>query len=126
MERKNKPQKVELKIIQRVIALWVLHTIMNQPIITAGTASGAILTRIQTARFGGMTSCWMKDPVDFSIGSPGKIPMLSRADFNCPGSGKMMLNGKAYDKDEEDKIRGDVDLDKTNRPEFADEWDLYH
>ena len=59
----------------------------------------------------------------FSIGSPGKIPMLSRADFNCPGSGKMMLNGKAYDKDEEDKIKGAVDLDKTSKHEFIDEWD---
>jgi hypothetical protein len=59
----------------------------------------------------------------FSMGSPGKIPMLSRADFNCPGSGKMMLNGNAYDKDEEDKIKGAVDLDKINSPQFADEWD---
>ena len=60
----------------------------------------------------------------FSIGSPGKIPLLSRADFNCPGSGKMMLNGKASEKEEEDKIKGNVDLDKTNNPQFADEWDF--
>ncbi|HMK25939.1 MAG TPA: hypothetical protein VK483_07920, partial [Chitinophagaceae bacterium] len=59
----------------------------------------------------------------FSVGSPGKVPMLSRADFNCPGSGKMMLNGNAYDKDEEDKIKGAVNLDKINSPQFADEWD---
>lgn len=60
----------------------------------------------------------------FSIGTPGKIPMLARADFNCPGGGIMMLNGQVYDKNEEDKIRGAVDLDKTNRPQFADEWDF--
>ncbi len=60
----------------------------------------------------------------FSMGSPGKIPLLSRADFNCPGSGKMMLNGKAYDKDEEGTVKGPVDLDKTNSPQFADEWDF--
>ena len=60
----------------------------------------------------------------FSIGSPGKVPLLSRADFNCPGSGKMMLNGKASEKEEEDKIKGNVDLDKTNNPQFADEWDF--
>ena len=59
----------------------------------------------------------------FRIGYPGKIPMLSRADFNCPGSGKMMLNGNAYDKDEEGRVKGPVDLDKTNSPQFADEWD---
>ena len=59
----------------------------------------------------------------FSISTPGKIPLLSRADFNCPGSGKMMLNGKAYEK-EDDKVKGAVDLDKTNMPQFADEWDF--
>src|SRR5258705_6510598 len=59
----------------------------------------------------------------FTMGSPGKIPLLSRADFNCPGSGKMMLNGNTYDKDEESKIKGTVDLDKVNNPQFADEWD---
>lgn len=59
----------------------------------------------------------------FSVGSPGKVPLLSRADFNCPGSGKMMLNGKAYDKEEEGRIKGDVDLDKISSPQFADEWD---
>ena len=26
-----------------------------------------------------------------SVSIPGKIPMLSRADFNCPGGSKMML-----------------------------------
>src|SRR5262245_24363445 len=31
----------------------------------------------------------------FSLSTPGKIPYLSSADFNCPGSGKMMLDGDA-------------------------------
>lgn len=60
----------------------------------------------------------------FSMGTPGKIPMLARADFNCPGGGIMMLNGKVYDKNEEDKIKGAVDLDKVIKPQFADEWDF--
>ena len=31
-----------------------------------------------------------------NISTPGKMPLLSRADFNCPGGGsKMMLDGKA-------------------------------
>ena len=60
----------------------------------------------------------------FSIGTPGKIPMLARADFNCPGGGIMMLNGQVYQKNEEDKIKGSVDLDKTIRTQFADEWDF--
>ena len=60
----------------------------------------------------------------FSISTPGKIPMLSRADFNCPGDGRMMLDGKAAEREDEMDTRGDVHLDKTNNPEFEDEWDF--
>ncbi|MEO7394317.1 MAG: hypothetical protein ABIU11_05195 [Chitinophagaceae bacterium] len=59
----------------------------------------------------------------FNISIPGKIPMLSRADFNCPGGGKMMLDGKASNK-EQDKPTGDVDLDKISTTQFEDEWDF--
>ena len=60
----------------------------------------------------------------FNISTPGNMAMLSRADFNCPGGSKMMLDGKAADKENEDKIKGDVDLDKTPNHEFEDEWDF--
>lgn len=30
----------------------------------------------------------------FNLSSPGKNAMLSSADFNCPGDGSMMLDGK--------------------------------
>ncbi len=59
----------------------------------------------------------------FSVSIPGKVPMLSRADFNCPGDGRMMLDGKAANK-EEGRPRGDVDLDKTATTQFEDEWDF--
>ncbi len=59
----------------------------------------------------------------FSLGSPGKVPMLSRADFNCPGEGRMILEGKTAKKEDENDIKGDVRLDKTGNPEFHDEWD---
>ncbi|NOT51119.1 MAG: hypothetical protein HOP10_07555 [Chitinophagaceae bacterium] len=59
-----------------------------------------------------------------SIASPGKIPMLSTADFNCPGGGKMMLDGKAEKKEDRGKPAGDVDLDKTTSSGFEDEWDF--
>ena len=58
----------------------------------------------------------------FNLSIPGKIPLLSRADFNCPGSGKMMLDGKAAKKEDNRKPKGDVHLDKTGNPEFEDEW----
>jgi hypothetical protein len=59
-----------------------------------------------------------------SIGSPGRIPILSEADFNCPGSGRMMLDGKITARDKEDRITGEVHLNKTDRSSFDDEWDF--
>ena len=59
-----------------------------------------------------------------NISIPGKIPMLSRADFNCPGSGKMMLDGKVAKKENDFNPTGEVHLDKIMNPEFEDEWDF--
>ncbi len=59
-----------------------------------------------------------------SISLPGKTPMLSTADFNCPGGGKMMLDGKTASRDDENDKKGDVHLDKIIRPAFEDEWDF--
>lgn len=50
--------------------------------------------------------------------------MLSRADFNCPGGGKMMLDGKVAKKENDTNPTGEVHLDKTENPEFEDEWDF--
>ena len=56
--------------------------------------------------------------------SPGKVPLLSRADFNCPGYGRMMLGGKASRVENENERAGEVKLDKTEWPDFSDEWDF--
>lgn len=57
------------------------------------------------------------------FGAPGKMPLLSRADFNCPGSGVMLLDGSSNEKNEEVKD-GTVHLQKTSSsPRFQDEWD---
>src|SRR5438874_771930 len=47
----------------------------------------------------------------------------SKADFNCPGPGVMMLDGKMYAEEDQNKPRGDVHLDKTETILFKDEWD---
>lgn len=60
----------------------------------------------------------------FSLNTPGKIPYLSSADFNCPGSGKMMLDGDAALKNKRGSIQGPVHLEKTNETLFPDEWDF--
>jgi hypothetical protein len=55
--------------------------------------------------------------------SPGKVPLLSRADFNCPGGGVMLLDGSSNEKNEEIK-EGTVHLEKAYKgPVFTDEWD---
>ncbi len=56
--------------------------------------------------------------------TPGKIPMLSRADFNCPGGNRMMLDGKVAKKESDTEIKGEVHLDKSGITQFEDEWDF--
>ncbi len=55
--------------------------------------------------------------------SPGEIPLLAEADFNCPGGGVMMLDGKAVHKTDQ-KEKGPLHFDKVDRPVFNDEWDI--
>ena len=59
-----------------------------------------------------------------SINTPGKTPYLSSADFNCPGSGKMMLDGNAALKNKREPVQGPVHLEKTDETLFPDEWDF--
>jgi hypothetical protein len=47
----------------------------------------------------------------------------SRADFNCPGGGVMMLDGKMYTDEDQQKPDGDVHLSKVDKASFKDEWD---
>jgi len=50
--------------------------------------------------------------------------LLSVADFNCPGSGRMFLDGKSASKEAPGNTTGDVSLNKIARPSFHDEWDF--
>ena len=59
-----------------------------------------------------------------SLNTPGKIPYLSSADFNCPGSDKMFLDGDVALKNKPQSIQGPVHLEKTNQTLFPDEWDF--
>lgn len=58
----------------------------------------------------------------FALGL-GKVAFLSRADFNCPGGGEMMLDGNAGPKNDLTP-NGTVHLDKTGNSNFSDEWDF--
>ncbi len=54
--------------------------------------------------------------------TPGKIPMLSRADFNCPDGRTLKLDGNTASK-ENGRTKGEVHLDKSGPINFPDEWD---
>ncbi|HMP86740.1 MAG TPA: hypothetical protein PKE63_05645, partial [Lacibacter sp.] len=56
------------------------------------------------------------------VPAPGELPLLAEADFNCPGAGIMMLEGKALGKSD-GREKGPLHFDKTDRPLFRDEWD---
>jgi hypothetical protein len=68
---------------------------------------------------------WDEEMIEYSTNSklftPNDDAMVSEADFNCPGGGKMMLDGKSKKK-EEDKAF-ELHLDKVEGANFNDEWD---
>ena len=76
------------------------------------------------------TAVWWDDQlVDersgrLSVSTPGRIPLVSQADFNCPGDGTMMLDGNTSKKEDVSKITGELHLDKKGSILFQDEWDF--
>ncbi|MET3882967.1 hypothetical protein ABIE54_001856 [Chitinophagaceae bacterium OAS944] len=58
------------------------------------------------------------------FGADGKEALLSVADFNCPGEKTMRLDGESTDRDDKDKPRGTVALQKITSSGFHDEWDF--
>ena len=66
----------------------------------------------------------VEDKSGKGLGSTGKNPMLSVADFNCPGGGQMFLEGRTAFKESPSQLKGPVDLTKIVAPYFPDEWDF--
>lgn len=68
---------------------------------------------------------WDEDMIEYSTNNklltPNNDAMINEADFNCPGGGKMMLDGTA--KKKEDDKQFTLHLDKTDGSNFKDEWD---
>ena len=57
-----------------------------------------------------------------SFANPGALPMLSSADFNCPGGGEMLLDGATHPQEKEEATTP-LHLKKFDDPQFGDEWD---
>ena len=53
----------------------------------------------------------------------GAEALLSTADFNCPGGGRMFLEGSAAKKEDPENPKGNVALTKIAVPVFPDKWD---
>ena len=67
---------------------------------------------------------WWDDELISNGGKNFKeVALLSVADFNCPGDGKMMLDGTATPKENQIKT-GDLLLTKIIATSFPDEWDF--
>lgn len=66
---------------------------------------------------------WDDRLIENKGGNAGKNPLLSVADFNCPGGGEMYLEGKAGPK-ESSNPKADVNLTKVTDTYFPDEWDF--
>jgi hypothetical protein len=117
-----KPGKLELKLIQRGDSLFGTSYYYENPNNYRRYAVKGYFNQ-QTNEV-----IWWDDELleaktgRIAITSPGAVPLLMEADFNCPGGGVMMLDGKAVTK-EEQKNKGDLHLDKVESPQFTDEWD---
>src|SRR6185503_2005058 len=67
---------------------------------------------------------WWEDQLteETGPGSPGgKTPLISRADFDFPGYGRLMLGGKSYKPDNERVRGGEMTPDKRDWSNFTDE-----
>ncbi|RXK59997.1 hypothetical protein ESA94_13190 [Lacibacter luteus] len=118
-----KPAKLELKLIQRGDSLFGTSYYYESPNNYRRYAvKGYFNTQTNEV-------VWWDDELieaktgRIAITSPGAVPLLMEADFNCPGGAVMMLDGKAVTK-EEQKNKGDLHLDKVEQPQFTDEWNF--
>src|SRR5688572_17755666 len=95
-----KPAKLELKLIQRGDSLFGTSYYYENPNNYRRYAVKGYFNQ-QTNEV-----VWWDDELleaktgRIAITSPGAVPLLMEADFNCPGAGVMMLDGKAVTKEE--------------------------
>jgi hypothetical protein len=66
----------------------------------------------------------LEDRLSGKIFGSDKEALLSVADFNCPGEKTMMLDGESTERDNKNKPKGTVALQKITSSGFHDEWDF--
>lgn len=65
----------------------------------------------------------LEDRLSGKMFAADKEALLSVADFNCPGEKTMMLDGESTERDNKNKPKGTVALQKITSSGFHDEWD---
>lgn len=65
---------------------------------------------------------WDDELISAESGSVNE-PSLHVADFNCPGEGKIKLDGTSTVRDNRSISKGELHLVKIDRTQFPDEWD---
>jgi hypothetical protein len=66
----------------------------------------------------------LEDRLSGKIFGSDKGALLNVADFNCPGEKTMMLDGESTERDNKNKPKGTVALQKIASSGFHDEWDF--
>jgi len=66
----------------------------------------------------------LEDRLSGKIFGDDKEALLSVADFNCPGEKTMRLDGESTKRDNKNKPKGTIALEKINSSAFHDEWDF--
>jgi hypothetical protein len=66
----------------------------------------------------------LEDRLSGKIFGDDKEALLSVADFNCPGEKTMRLDGESTDRDDRNKPKGTIALQKIPSSAFHDEWDF--
>ena len=66
----------------------------------------------------------LEDRLSGKLFGADKEALLSVADFNCPGEERMRLDGESTERDNKNKTKGTVALQKVSSSAFPDEWDF--
>jgi hypothetical protein len=66
----------------------------------------------------------LEDRLTGKIFGDDKDALLSVADFNCPGEKTMRLDGESTKRDNKNKPKGTIALEKITSSGFHDEWDF--
>lgn len=119
-----RPRKVELKLVQKGDSIYgTAYYYESANNYKRYTVKGFFDHKTNGVIWWDQTEVDAKNP-RLKLMSPGDNLWLSEADFNCPGDGRMMLDGSARPKKDEDARIQKLHFDKVEKPLFNDEWDF--